>query len=157
MPPPGTFGNPMDLSFAPGPTRLAAPRLGSRPGSVASRSLDLSTGPGKAPNRQEAFFDARAARIGEAWKDGLMSYWLRHRYYPRQALEAGDDGQVELELTVNRLGKVEAVSVQARSGSTWLDMAAQSTWRGAQLSPLPAEVAGDRITFSITINYILLR
>ena len=156
-PPPGTFANPMDLSFGSGPSRPAAPRLAARPGSVASRSLDLGTGAAKAPNRQEAFFDARAARLGADWKDGLEGYWLRHRYYPRQAAEAGEDGQVQIELTVNRYGKVENVTVQGKSGSPWLDMAAVSTWRGAQLSPLPAEVAGERITFSITINYILTR
>ena len=156
-PPPGTFANPMDLSFGTGPSRPAAPRLAARPGSVASRSLDLATGAARAPNRQEAYFDARAARLGADWKDGLEGYWLRHRYYPRQAAEAGEDGQVQIELTVNRYGKVEAVTVQGRSGSPWLDLAAQAVWRGAQLAPLPAEVAGDRITFSITINYILLR
>lgn len=156
-PPPGTFANPMDLSFGTGPSRPAAPRLAARPGSVASRSLDLGTGAARAPNRQEAYFDARAARLGADWKDGLEGYWLRHRYYPRQAAESGEDGQVQIELTVNRYGKVEGVTVQGRSGSPWLDMAAVSVWRGAQLSPLPAEVAGDRITFSITINYILLR
>ena len=153
----GSFAHPLDLALGPATPRSAAPRIGAAPGSVASRSLDLATGPARAPNRQEAFFDARAAQIGADWKDGLESYWLRHRYYPRQAVEAGDDGEVQVELTVNRYGKVETVNVIGKSGSAFLDMSAVSVWRGAQLAPLPAEVAGDRITFAITIHYILIR
>lgn len=156
-PPPGSFSNPMDLSFAGPQSRPGAPRIGAPRGSVASRSLDLSPGSSHTePTRQDAFFDARAAAAGQDWKDGLMSYWLKHRYYPRQAAEAGEDGRVEIEMTVNQFGKVTAVSVKSQSGSPWLDMAALATWRGAQLAPLPA-TAGDHLTFSISINYMLLR
>lgn len=159
-PPPstGTFEHPMSLNFNPAPYRQPAPRTTAARGSVASRSVDLSTGaPKPGPNRNEAFFDIRAANIGADWAQGLKAYWLRHRYYPPQAAENGEDGSVDIELTVNRLGRVESVAVKSRSGSPWLDMAAAATWRNAQLAPLPAETAGERITVPITINYLLIR
>ena len=95
----------------------------------------------------------RLARLGAGLKDLLV----QHRYYPQQAAQAGEDGTVVIELTVARSGRVESVSVKSGSGSSWLDMAAVGTWRNAQLPPLPAEVAGDRLTFSIPINYLLYR
>jgi len=159
-PPPGSFSNPMDLSFNQVPRqgeRQAAPRTGARPGSAASRSMDLSLGaPRPGPNRSEAFFDARARNLGADWMQGVQQFWLRHRYYPEQAAKDGEDGSVDLELTVNRTGRVQSAVLKSRSGSTWIDMAAVGTFRGAQLPPLPQEV-GDPYTVTITINYILLR
>ena len=147
----------MDLSLAPAPSRPAAPRAGAPPGSVASRSLDLTPGaPKPGPSRSDAFFDARAAALGADWMQGVRAYWLRHRYYPRQAAENGEDGTVDLELTVNRYGRVQAAVVKSRSGSAWLDMAAVGTFRNAQLPPLPPEV-GEQHTVTISIHYQLLR
>ena len=150
----GTLAAPMDLNFGQASSRAPAPPRGS----VASRAIDFSLGAPKAgPNRSEAFFDIRAANIGADWAQGLMAYWMRHRYYPSQAAEAGEDGTVKVQLVVNRLGKVVSVEVLDRSGSPWLDMAAVGTWRNAQLAPLPAENSDPTITIPLTINYILIR
>lgn len=149
-PEPGSFAAPLDLNFGPLASRPALPR--------GSRAVDLSLGaPKPGPNRAEAFFDARAARIGADWASGLEGYWHRHRYYPEQALRNGEDGTVQVEIVVNRLGKVEQVHVVSGSGSPWLDMAALGTWRGAQLAPFPPENQDARATMTLTINYILIR
>ena len=149
----GTLGAPMDLNFGQAASRAPAPR-----GSAGSRAIDFSLGTPKAgPNRSEAFFDARAANVGADWAQGLAEYWRRHRYYPQQAAENGEDGTVQVTLVVNRLGRVQSVEVKTRSGSPWLDMAAVSVWRNAQLAPLPAENPNPTITIPLTINYILLR
>ncbi len=149
----GTLGAPMDLNFGQASSRAPAPR-----GSAGSRAIDFSLGTPKAgPNRSEAFFDARAANVGADWAQGLAEYWRRHRFYPQQAVENGEDGTVQVTLVVNRLGRVQSVEVKSRSGSPWLDMAAMSVWRNAQLAPLPAENPNPTITIPLTINYILLR
>lgn len=158
LPPPaaGTFANPLDLNFGPAPTRLAAPRTTAPRGSVASRSTDLSLGALRAgPNRQEAFFDARANALGADWMQGVHAFWIQHRYYPRQAIEAREDGSVDLEMTVDRTGRVLSANVVSRSGSTWLDMAAAGTFRGALLPPLPIQISAP-YTVTITINYQLI-
>ncbi len=109
------------------------------------------------PNKSEAFFDIRAANIGADWAQCLAVYWRQHRYYPEQAARTGEDGTVEIQIVVNRLGRVESAEIKRRSGSPWLDMAALGTWRNAQLAPLPAENTDPTITIPLTINYVLLR
>lgn len=150
---PGAFPPPIDLNFGPAASRAPAPRIGR-----SSRAIDLSLGaPKPGPNKSEAFFDIRAANIGADWAQGLAAYWRAHRYYPQQAAQNGEDGTVEIQLVVNRLGRVESVEIQRRSGSPWLDMAAIGTWRNAQLAPLPAENTDRTITIPLTINYVLIR
>ena len=152
-PAPGAFPPPIDLNFGNAASRAPMPRV---PGS--SRGIDLSLGaPKLGPNKSEAFFDIRAANIGADWAQGLATYWRRHRYYPPQAAQNGEDGTVEIQIVVNRLGRVESVEIQRRSGSPWLDMAAVGTWRNAQLEPLPAENTDRTITIPLTINYLLIR
>ena len=54
------------------------------------------------------------------------------------------------------MGRVQSAGIKCRSGSQVIDLAALGTWRGAQLPPLPPELAPS-YTFTITIDYILLR
>ncbi len=152
-PAPGAFPPPIDLNFGRAASRAPMPRAAG-----SSRAIDLSLGaPKPGPNKSEAFFDIRAANIGADWTQGLAAYWRRHRYYPQQAAQNGEDGTVEIQIVVNRLGRVESVEIQRRSGSPWLDMAAVGTWRNAQLAPLPAENTDRTITIPLTINYLLIR
>ncbi|HYZ64982.1 MAG TPA: TonB family protein, partial [Acetobacteraceae bacterium] len=152
--PPGTLSNPMDLSFGPEAPR---PRPAAR-GTVASRAIDLSPGPPRdGPSRSDPYAQIRARNASVDWNRALEAYWLRHRYYPRQAAEAGEDGTVVIELTVARSGRVESVQLVSRSGSQWLDMAALGTFRGGQLPPFTSEMTEDRITFTIPITYYLIR
>jgi len=152
-PAPGAFPPPIDLNFGRAASRAPMPRAAG-----SSRAIDLSLGaPKPGPNKSEAFFDIRAANIGADWAQGLAAYWRRHRYYPQQAAQNGEDGTVEIQIVVNRLGRVESVEIQRRSGSPWLDMAAVGTWRNAQLAPLPAENTDRTITIPLTINYLLIR
>jgi TonB family protein len=150
---PGTFANPMDLSFGPSTARPPPERMG-RP----SRGINLALGtPHEGPARSDPYAEIRAANASADWNRGLMAYWLRHRYYPQQAAENGEDGTVVIELTVNKYGRVEQVDVKSRSGSPWLDMAAVGTFRNGQLPPFTPEMREDRITFTIPIHYILIR
>ena len=143
----------MDLNFGRAAARAPSPRAAG-----SSRPIDFSLGaPKPGPNKSEAFFDIRAKNIGADWAQGLAVYWRQHRYYPQQAAQNGEDGTVEIEIVVNRLGRVEAVEILRRSGSPWLDMAAVGTWRNAQLAPLPAENTDRTITIPLTINYLLIR
>ena len=152
-PAPGTFAAPMDLNFGRAAARAPSPRAAG-----SSRAIDFSLGaPKPGPNKSEAFFDIRAKNIGADWAQGLAIYWRQHRYYPQQAAQNGEDGTVEIEIVVNRLGRVETVEILRRSGSPWLDMAAVGTWRNAQLAPLPAENTDRTITIPLTINYLLIR
>ena len=94
---------------------------------------------------------------GPDFRRSLMAWWLAHRFYPPQAAAAGEDGDVHISLAVDRLGRVRDVQLNLSSGSTWLDMAGVSTWRGAQLIPLPDSMGRDNIMIDLTLHYILIR
>ncbi len=153
----GTFANPLDLDFGNSRQRLAAPRSKARAGSVASRSIDLSLGEPKDDlNRRQLHFAGRAKSAVAAWNESLYQYWLRHRYFPPQALSRGQDGTVELELTVNRNGRVEGITITRGSGSEYLDMASIGSFRNAKLPPLPDEIDGQTLKVPITIDYMVI-
>ena len=158
-PRPGRSRAPRPARSAPRWTSASA-RRAPRPEARGSRSraIDLSLGPPReGPNRTDPYAQIRAANASADWNRGLLAYWLSHRYYPRQALEAGEDGTVTIELTVARSGRVEAVRScpgPARNGSTWPPSAPSAT-RNCRRSR--RRCTQDRITFQIPINYILIR
>jgi periplasmic protein TonB len=104
----------------------------------------------------------RSARVTKGkvdadWLNDLHSWWLRHGYYPEQAAMAGEDGTVEIQVVVDRHGRVRTVDLEGRSGSQWLDMAAQAVFRGANLPPFPPGTPNDEVTLDLRINYMLVR
>ncbi len=129
-------------------------------------SVDLTLGPAALNSKgaiprgsHDSDFSMRAegAQVGEDWMEGLHQWWLRHRYFPQQALVNGEDGIVGIHLVVNRYGKVLSVDVQSPSGSQWIDMGALATFRGANLPPFPQSTPEDRTDLYLTIHYILVR
>jgi protein TonB len=102
------------------------------------------------------------ARITEGhvdpnWLSALHDWWQRHGYYPDQAAALGQDGTVRIEIVVDKYGKVKNVELTDRSGSPWLDMGAQSVFRGANVPPLLPFTTDDQITVDLTIQYFLVR
>ncbi len=142
------FPAPIDLNFGP-----ANPGRPAR-GSVASRAIDLSLGPAKPGSLRAASSELRSPNASADLMAALEAWWRRHRYYPEQARQAGEDGSVGIRLRVDRYGKVAAVEMQSRSGSQWLDMAALGAFRGAQLV-VPSN-AGETVSVDLTIHYILI-
>ncbi len=142
------FPAPMNFSFG-------APRAPS-----ALERAFSSYSPGRAARGDEAlgqFAKVTKGKVDADWMSDLHRWWLEHRYYPEQAAMAGEDGTVKLQIQVDRYGRVHLVDLEGRSGSQWLDMAAQAVFRGANLPPFPPGTRDDEITLDLTINYILVR
>jgi TonB family protein len=97
------------------------------------------------------------AQVGPGWIQLLHEWWLRHGYYPEGAAEMGQDGTVQLHLSVDRDGRVLSVHLDSSAGSPFLDMGAQAVFRGAKLPPFPPNTPEDRAEVYLTIEYILLR
>jgi len=95
--------------------------------------------------------------VGSDWLSLVAAWWLRHRFYPDEAARLEQEGDVTLRLVVGRDGRVEAVDVQQRSGSPWLDMGALAVFRDATLPPLPPDVRDPNVTVDFTIHYEILR
>lgn len=94
--------------------------------------------------------------VGADWFNEVAAWWLRHRFYPSEAGRLGQEGDVTLRLVVTQSGHVEAVSVEQKSGSPWLDLGALAVFRNAHLPPLPGDVQDPNITVNFTIHYEIL-
>lgn len=134
----GRSGGPIDLSLGP------VDRFNSTP-------------PRRNPNDATSDIQVSGAQVGSDWMEQLRRWWIEHRFYPQQAAENGEAGTVQIRVIVNRTGKVLQVELVSRSGSTFLDAAAQSTFRGRMLPPFPPQTPENEATLTLTINYFLYR
>ena len=96
------------------------------------------------------------AHVGKDWEELLHEWWLRHGYYPDEAARKGESGQVRIHVNVDRNGRVHLVELESSSGSQWLDMGAQATFRGALLPPFPPSTPEAQADLDITIRYMLI-
>jgi len=95
--------------------------------------------------------------VDPSWLSALHDWWDRHGYYPEQAAALGQDGVVGIEIVVDKYGNVTRLRLDSRSGSPWLDLGAQSVFRGAKLPSLLPFTSDEQITVELTIHYILVR
>jgi protein TonB len=119
----------------------------AKPGGRAT--LDLSV-----VMRQGDTGTTLGARAGADWGNELIAWVNQRKYYPRQAAENGEDGEVTVRVVVTPSGHVTSVDLARKSGSRWLDMALEAMFRDANLPPLHGETQPFGFTF--TMVYILL-
>ncbi len=144
------FPAPMTFSFG-GPA--APPAIRRPPG----RGIDLSFGRGFMGAEDTRIFGRSDSKeVGPDWFNRFAAWWDRHRYYPPQAGENGEQGDVALDLVVARSGKVQHVVLASGSGSQWLDLAALGIFRDATLPPLPSDAAAT-VPIHLTIHYQIIR
>ncbi|MFH5923171.1 energy transducer TonB [Roseomonas xinghualingensis] len=152
------FAGALDLSQGPPVSlgRPAAPPRPSAPGARRDRDAmaSVAQGAADAPNAQ---LRIRGANLGENWRSAFMAWLRQHGYYPRQAVEAGEDGTAVVRFTVDRSGKVSGLQLIGRSGSVWLDAGAQALLRGRTVPSFPPGTQEDSAEIDLTINYILRR
>lgn len=149
------FPAPMDFSLGPS---VAAPQA-TQPRSRASPgTMDLSFAPMMGGGDiTQLHPQGKGDDVGEDWFNEVAAWWLRHRFYPNEAARLAQEGDVTLHLVVGRDGRVEAVDVERKSGSPWLDMGALAVFRDAKLPPLPPDVRDPNITVEFVIHYVILR
>ncbi|GAA4502619.1 energy transducer TonB [Gluconacetobacter tumulicola] len=153
---PSPFDHPMDLSFAPspGPVRQRRGRAGGSGGPI-----DLSVGPVVRNGQLNAPYSSQTQVRGVSEDYGEeIDRWIRsHMYYPEEAARAGDDGASTVHVVLDRSGRVRGVRLTGQSGSYYLDAATTGMFHGAELPPVPPDMAGDHFDIDVTINYILIR
>ena len=154
---PNAFPPPMNFSFGgqPGfvPRQYAAPRT---PG--ARQPLNFSLGAvNHGVGEVRPFADFHGGQVGADWRNALRRWLEEHAFYPQQAAERGEDGDVVIRVVATADGRVQSATLLSRSGSQWLDMAARALFDDAVLPPIPPDVANPTFSFDLTIHYILLR
>ena len=152
---------PMNFSFgsaSPDPLR-------NRP-TGRRNTLDPTIGPevanrvGAPPtdtHRPDASIKVTGAQVGSDWITMLHAWWNQHGYYPNEAARNGEDGTVRIHVVVDRYGHVLGVELISKSGSQWLDLAAQAVFRGANLPPFPPSTPEPKADLDLTIRYLLYR
>ncbi len=153
------FPMPMDTSL--GPSTMPSQ---SRAASRGTGAIDLRLGRAAQVSNGEPPRDSAAAvgsivvhgaQVGKDWIELLHEWWLRHGYYPQEAARRGEDGLVAIHVKVDRYGIVHGVELLSSSGSQWLDLGAQGTFRGAHLPPFPPSTPEPDADLDITIQYVL--
>ena len=91
-----------------------------------------------------------------SWRSDLLGRLQRAKRYPEAARERGEQGVATVTFTMDRGGRVLAVSIVRSSNSPLLDEGAAAMIRRAEpLPPVPAEVAGTTVTLTIPVSFSL--
>ena len=91
-----------------------------------------------------------------AWRGRVLTHLHRHKRYPPAARMMKREGRVQVNLTLDRHGRVLAVAVSRGAGFKPLDEEAVDVVRRAQpLPPPPPEVEGDAIPMLVPIGFSL--
>ena len=161
QPRPRAFPAPMDTTLgateAPEPTRNRSRGTGGLDLRLGKATLNSNGAPPRDTESSRGNLVIHGAHVGKDWEQLLEEWWREHGYYPQEAARRGEDGTVTLRVVADRYGHVKLVEMESTSGSQWLDMGAQSTFRNAQLPPPPPSMPENEIDMDITIHYILIR
>jgi TonB family protein len=145
------------MDFSLGPSAAAPPPIPPRPRGSAG-TIDLSFAPVMGGGDiTQLHPQGKSGDVGADWFNLVSAWWLRHRFYPSEAARLQQEGDVTVRLVVAQNGRVEAIDVDQRSGSPWLDMGALAIFRDATLPPLPQDVTDPNVTVDFTIHYEILR
>jgi protein TonB len=165
-----------EVPSAPAPPAPAAPRPRPRPAPpqhyVVMNGMSYGNPSPPLPNAQQAMnlslpmSDAQAVNapeltikgeIGADWEAELDKWVNEHKYYPQAALEQDQQGNVQIEFTVDRAGNVTGLHMLGSSGSTFLDQAWLGLFGDNTLPPFPAGTKADHITVDATMHYELIQ
>jgi TonB family protein len=97
------------------------------------------------------FFDPEGADFTR-WINHFKSEVYRNWIIPEPA-RLGMRGQVGIEFTVDRSGKITRISMQSSSGTPALDRAASNALQGSDLLPLPDDYPAPSVTMRVTFVY----
>lgn len=149
------FPAPMEFSLGP---RVAVPEATPPRPRASPGTIDLSFAPMMGGGDiTQLHPQGKGDDVGEDWFNEVAAWWLRHRFYPSEAGRLLQEGDVMLRLVVARDGRVQAVDIQQKSGSPWLDLGALAVFRNAKLPPLPPDVRDPDVTVDFTIHYVIIR
>lgn len=97
------------------------------------------------------FFDPEGADFTR-WINHFKSEVYRNWIIPEPA-RLGVRGQVGLEFTVERGGKITRIAMLSSSGMAALDRAASNALQGSDLLPLPEDYPAGSVTMRVTFVY----
>ena len=134
--------------LAPAPPQRVTPRP------AATRAL--VNPPGEAAHAtagQNAASRESGANNGAAWMGRLKQWWDRNSFYPKEASQNNEGGNVKVRIVIASDGQVTSIFVVQGSGSSVLDAAAVAVFRNARLPPLPPGTPAQPADVVVTLHY----
>ena len=96
---------------------------------------------------------ANSANNGAAWMGRLKQWWDQHSFYPREASQSDEGGNVKVRIVIAGDGQVTSIQVVQSSGSSVLDAAALAVFRDAHLPPLSLGTPAQPADVVVTLHY----
>jgi periplasmic protein TonB len=106
-----------------------------------------------APAGQNVAGGASAANNGAAWMGKLKQWWDQHSFYPKEASQTNEGGNVRVHIVIAPDGLVTLIEVVQSSGLSALDEAAVAVFRNAHLPPFPPGTPALPADVVVTLHY----
>ena len=83
----------------------------------------------------------------------LKQWWDQHSFYPKEASQTNEGGNVRVRIVIAGDGQVTSIEVVQGSGSGVLDAAALAVFRNARLPPSPPSTPAQPADVVVTLHY----
>lgn len=139
-------------ALAPPPQQLQPSPLSRAPQQRPPADSQAAARPAPSPlTNPSSQYGQRKAEEDYLWL--VIRKLSQHRYYPKSNV-VSEEGVVVMRITIARDGRLLDVSLARSSGYPNLDNGVMDTLRqAAPFAPLPADIPGDRHTFTLPVNY----
>jgi protein TonB len=107
----------------------------------------------RAPAGQNAASRGGDANNGAAWMGKLKQWWDQHSFYPKEASQTNEGGNVKVHIVIAPDGQVTSIEVVQGSGMSVLDAAAVAVFRNAHLPPFPPGTPTLPADVVVTLHY----
>jgi periplasmic protein TonB len=152
IPPPTPALAPMPVP--PPPPAVAQVHPPRAPPQRAARaSVHPAGAPAHALVGQNAASGASDANNGAAWMGKLKQWWDQHSFYPKEASQTNEGGNVKVHIVIASDGHVTSIEVVQGSGLSVLDAAAVAVFRNAHLPPFPPGTPAQPADVVVTLHY----
>jgi periplasmic protein TonB len=120
---------------------------------AARAPVNPAGAPARATGGQNAASRASDANNGAAWMGKLKLWWDQHSFYPTEASQTNEGGNVKVHIVIASDGQVTSIEVVQGSGLSVLDAAAVAVFRNAHLPPFPPGTPAQPADVVVTLHY----
>jgi protein TonB len=145
--------HPLPAARVPQARPPAAPRRVATRSAAGRAPVNPEGAAEPATNGQEAANRASAANNGAAWMGKLKQWWDQRSFYPKEASQTNEGGNVKVRIVIAADGQVTSIEVVQGSGSSVLDAAALAVFRNAHLPPFPPGTLAQPADVVVTLHY----
>jgi periplasmic protein TonB len=133
--------------------QLRPPRVPAQRAAARAPVNHAAEGAAHATDGQNAASRVSEANNGAAWMGKLQQWWDQHSFYPREASQANEGGNVKVHIIIASDGQVTSIEVVQGSGLSVLDAAAAAVFRNAHLPPFPPGTPAQPADVVVILHY----